>query len=406
MDAEISLCRLMEPAVMASPYGLYRKLREADPVHWDPFLHAWVVTRYADIVTVLSRLSADRTLTAEKLDHMGLAAMNPIIEVMARQMLFRDPPDHTRLRTLCAAAFSPARIAALRGHIQQIADRLIDRFIGKGGADVVEDLAAPMPAIVTAEMLGVPVSDHEKLKQWSIDFAEILGNFQHQPDRVARVAASVRDMTDYFRAAIRRQETDPHEGLVHSLVQAEVNGIRLTEEEIIANCILTMIGGQETSTNLIGSGLLTLLRHPDQMRMLLDDPSLIPSAVEELLRYESPIQHTARVAHEDISLAGKLIRRGQTVVAVLAAGNRDPERFPDPDLLDLKRGDKGHLAFGWAAHFCFGAPLARMEGQLAFSTLLRRLKNLTLASEDFVWRENLGLRGLSGLPVRFEARSN
>jgi cytochrome P450 len=385
---------------------LYRKLREADPVHWDPFLHAWVVTRYADIVTVLSRLSADRTLTAEKLDHMGLAAMNPIIEVMARQMLFRDPPDHTRLRTLCAAAFSPARIAALRGHIQQIADRLIDRFIGKGGADVVEDLAAPMPAIVTAEMLGVPVSDHEKLKQWSIDFAEILGNFQHQPDRVARVAASVRDMTDYFRAAIRRQETDPHEGLVHSLVQAEVNGIRLTEEEIIANCILTMIGGQETSTNLIGSGLLTLLRHPDQMRMLLDDPSLIPSAVEELLRYESPIQHTARVAHEDISLAGKLIRRGQTVVAVLAAGNRDPERFPNPDLLDLKRGDKGHLAFGWAAHFCFGAPLARMEGQLAFSTLLRRLKNLTLASEDFVWRENLGLRGLSGLPVRFEARSN
>jgi cytochrome P450 len=337
---------------------------------------------------------------------MGLAAMNPIIEVMARQMLFRDPPDHTRLRTLCAAAFSPARIAALRGHIQQIADRLIDRFIGKGGADVVEDLAAPMPAIVTAEMLGVPVSDHEKLKQWSIDFAEILGNFQHQPDRVARVAASVRDMTDYFRAAIRRQETDPHEGLVHSLVQAEVNGIRLTEEEIIANCILTMIGGQETSTNLIGSGLLTLLRHPDQMRMLLDDPSLIPSAVEELLRYESPIQHTARVAHEDISLAGKLIRRGQTVVAVLAAGNRDPERFPNPDLLDLKRGDKGHLAFGWAAHFCFGAPLARMEGQLAFSTLLRRLKNLTLASEDFVWRENLGLRGLSGLPVRFEARSN
>jgi pimeloyl-[acyl-carrier protein] synthase len=406
MDADISLCQLMEPAVMASPYGLYRKLREADPVHWDPFLHAWVVTRYADIVTVLSRLSADRTLTAEKLDHMGLGAMNPIVQVMARQMLFRDPPDHTRLRTLCAAAFSPARIAVLRGHIQNIADSLIDRFIGKGTADIVADLAAPMPAIVTAEMLGVPVSDHEKLKQWSIDFAEILGNFQHQPDRVARVAASVRDMTDYFRAAIRRQEIDPHEGLVLSLVQAEVNGIRLTEEEIIANCILTMIGGQETSTNLIGSGLLTLLRHPDQMRMLQDDPSLIPSSVEELLRYESPIQHTARVAHEDFSLAGKLIRRGQSVVAVLAAGNRDPERFPNPDVLDVKRGDKAHLAFGWAAHFCFGAPLARMEGQIAFSTLLRRLKNLVLASEDFVWRENLGLRGLSGLPVRFEARSN
>ncbi len=388
---------------MAFPYHLYRELRETDPVHWDPFLHSWIVTRYADIVTVLSRLSADRTLTAKRLEDMGLAAMNPIIQVMAQQMLFRDPPYHTRLRTLCAAAFTPARVAVLRGHIQDIADSLINRFISRGTVDIVADVAAPMPAIVTAEMLGVPVSDHEKLKQWSIDFAEILGNFLHDPDRVARVAASVRDMTEYFRGAIRQQETDPHEGLVLSLVQAEVDGVRLTEEEIIANCILTMIGGQETATNLIGSGLLTLLRHPEQMRMLQQDPSLIPSAVEELLRFESPIQHTARVTQEDFALGGKLIRRGQTVVAVLAAGNRDPERFPNPDVLDLKRGDKGHLAFGWAAHFCFGAPLARMEGQIAFGTLLRRLKNLELASEDFVWRENLGLRGLSALPVRFDA---
>lgn len=405
MSADISLCQLTEPDIMASPYRFYRELREADPVHWDPFLHAWAVTRYVDIVTVLTRFSADRTLTAEQLDGMGLGGMKPIVEVMARQMLFRDPPAHTRLRNLCAAAFTPARVAVLRAHIQDIANGLIDKFIGRGTADIVADLAAPMPAIVTAEMLGVPVSDHEKLKQWSIDFAEILGNFQHQPDRVARVAASVRDMTDYFRAVIRQQETDPHEGLVNSLVQAQVDGNRLTEEEIIANSILTMIGGQETSTNLISSGLLTLLRHPDQMRMLLDDPSLITLAVEELLRYESPIQHTARVAHEDFMLGGKLIRRGQSVVAVLAAGNRDPERFPNPDLLDVKRGDKGHLAFGWAAHFCFGAPLARIEGQIAFSTILRRLKNLELASQDFVWRENFGLRGLSSLPVRFEARN-
>ncbi len=403
MDADISLCRLMEPDIMASPYRLYRELRETDPVHWDPFLHSWIVTRYADIITVLSKLSADRTLTAQRLQDMGLAALSPIIQVMAKQMLFRDPPYHTRLRTLCAAAFTPARVAVLRGHIQNIADGLIGGFIGRGTADVVADLAAPMPAIVTAEMLGVPVSDHDKLKQWSIDFAEILGNFLHDPDRVARVAASVRDMTEYFRAAIHRQETDPREGLVLSLVRAEVDGARLTEEEIIANCILTMIGGQETTTNLIGSGLLTLLRHPGEMRMLLDDPSLIPLAVEELLRFESPIQHTARVAQDDFTLGGKLIRRGQTVVAVLAAGNRDPERFPNPDVLDLKRGDKGHLAFGWAAHFCFGAPLARLEGQIAFGALLGRLKNLELASEDFEWRENLGLRGLSALPVRFDA---
>jgi cytochrome P450 len=383
MNADISLCQLTEPEVMASPYQFYRELREADPVHWDPFLHAWIITRYADIVTVLTRFSADRTLTPEQLDGMGLGALKPIMEVVALQMLFRDPPAHTRLRNLCAAAFTPARVAVLRGHIQDIAEGLIDRFIGQGSADIVDDFAAPMPAIVTAEMLGVPVSDYEKLKQWSIDFAEILGNFQHPPDRVARVAASVRDMTEYFRAAIRQQETDPTEGLVNSMVRAQVDGVRLTEDEMVANLILTMIGGQETSTNLISSALLTLLRHPEQMQLLLDDPSLVPMASEELLRYESPIQHTARVAHEDFLLGGKMIRRGQSVVAVLAAGNRDPERFPNPDVLDVKRGDKGHLAF-------------------ALGALLRRLKNLELATEDFVWHENFGLRGLSGLPVRFD----
>jgi hypothetical protein len=392
----------MEPDVMAAPYHLYRQLREADPVHWDAFLHTWVVTRYSDIVIVLSRLSAERAPTADRLEEMGLRDLNPIIEVMSRQMLFRDPPIHTRLRNLCAAAFTPARVTLLRAHIQDIADGLIDRFIDKGSADIVADLAAPMPAIVTAEMLGVPVSDHQKLKQWSIDFAEILGNFLHQPDRVARVAASVRDMIAYFRAAIREQEFHPREGLVCSLVQAQVDGSRLTEEEIIANCILTMIGGQETATNLIGSGLLTLLQHPEQLRLLQNDPSLLPSAVEELLRYESPIQHTARVAQQDFLLGGKLIHRGQSVLAVLAAGNRDPERFPNPDVLDLKRGDRGHLAFGWSSHFCFGAPLARIEGQIAFSTLFRRLKNIALASEEFVWRENLGLRGLNALPVTFD----
>jgi pimeloyl-[acyl-carrier protein] synthase len=402
MDTEISLCQLTEPEIMASPYRFYRDLREADPVHWDPFLHAWIITRYADIVTVLTRFSADRTLTPEQLDGMGLGALKPIMEVVARQMLFRDPPAHTRLRNLCAAAFTPARVAVLRGHIQDIADGLIDRFIGQGSADIVDDFAAPMPAIVTAEMLGVPVSDYEKLKQWSIDFAEILGNFQHPPDRVARVAASVHDMTEYFRAAIRQQETDPTEGLVNSMVRAQVDGVRLTEEEMVANLILTMIGGQETSTNLISSALLTLLRHPAQLRMLLDDPSLVPMASEELLRYESPIQHTARVAHEDFLLGGKIIRRGQSVVAVLAAGNRDPERFPNPDVLDVKRGDKGHLAFGWAAHFCFGAPLARIEVPIALGALLRRLKNLELATEELVWHENFGLRGLSALLVRFD----
>jgi cytochrome P450 len=211
-------------------------------------------------------------------------------------------------------------------------------------------------------------------------------------------------MTMYFRAAIREMKTHPREGLIHSLMIAEVNGERLTEEEVIANAIVTMVGGQETTTNLIGNGLLSLLRHPEEMRRLREDPSLIQPAVEELLRYESPSQHTARLAPTDLMMGGKEIKARQAVIAVMAAGNRDPERFPDPDRLDLGRQDNRHLAFGWAAHFCFGAPLARMEGQIAFATLLRRLPELALEDgAELVWRENLGLRGLKALNLRFGA---
>jgi hypothetical protein len=208
-------------------------------------------------------------------------------------------------------------------------------------------------------------------------------------------------MTLYFRDAIRREEKHPTEGLIHSLLTAELDGGRLTEEEVIANCIVTMVGGQETTTNLIGNGILTLLRRPDALRQLRGDSSLIPSAVEELLRFESPSQHTGRLAPDDLEMGGRLIRKRQAVMAVMAAANRDPERFPDPDRLDLARQDNRHVAFGWAAHFCFGAPLARMEGQIAFETLLRRLPNLALQPGPVVWRHNLGLRGLTALPVVF-----
>jgi pimeloyl-[acyl-carrier protein] synthase len=408
-DTDLSLCHLLDPEVLANPYPLYRRLREQDPVHWDPFLHAWVVTRYPDVITVLHRFQADRTPTPEQLTAMGCAELNPIAQVMVKQMLFMDGAAHTRLRSLASVAFSTRRVEALREHIQAIADRLIDGFAARGCFDVVEDFAEPLPAIVTAELLGVPASDYPQLKDWSATFAEMLGNFQHNPDRAPRVLRAVEEMTLYFRAAIREMERNPREGLIHSLMTAEVNGERLSEEEVIANSIVTMVGGQETTTNLIGNGLLTLLRNPDEMRRLRrdclsDNPSLIQPAVEELLRYESPSQHTARLAPADTILGGKEIKKRQAVIAVMAAGNRDPERFPDPDTLDLGRQDNRHLAFGWAAHFCFGAPLARMEGQIAFATLLRRLPELTLAEGNpLVWRENLGLRGLKQLPVHFGA---
>jgi cytochrome P450 len=397
----LSLYHLLDPDVLADPYPLYRRLRTESPVHWDPYLHAWVVTRYADVVTVLHRFSAARTPTPEQLDAIGLSSLAPVAALMVRQMLFLDAPAHTRIRSLAAQAFTPRRVAELRRHIQEIADTLLDAVVARGRMDVIQDLAAPLPAIVTAEMLGVPTADHPQLKAWSADFAEMLGNFQHNPDRAARVLRSTEDMLDYFRAAVREQRTRPRPGLVSAMLQADIDGDRFTEDEVIANCIITMIGGQETTTNLIGNGVLALLRHPDELERLRREPALIGSAIEELLRYESPSQHTARLAPEDTVLGGQQIRRRQAVIAVMAAGNRDPERFPDPDRLDLARPDNRHLAFGWAAHFCFGAPLARLEGQIAVSTLLRRLAALRLETSALTWRTNLGLRGLTGLPITF-----
>jgi pimeloyl-[acyl-carrier protein] synthase len=400
-DQTLSLYQLLDPEVLANPYPLYHRLRNEDPVHWDPFLHAWVVTRYEDVLTVLHKFSAERTPTPEKLQEMGLSAMGPIAKVMVQQMLFMDPPAHTRIRGLAAHAFTPARVEILRGQIQRIVNDLIDAVESKNGMDVIGELAEPLPAIVTAGMLGVPASDWRQLKTWSADFAEMLGNFQHNPERVEHMLRTVQNLVDYFRDAIRQQIEQPREGLIHSLLTAEIDGDKLTHEEIIANTIVTMVGGQETTTNLIGSGLLSLLRNPIQLEMLRSDFSLIPSAVEELLRYESPSQHTARLAPEDTEMGGKRIAKRQAVVAVMAAGNRDPERFPDPDQLDITRKDNRHLAFGWAAHFCFGAPLARLEGQIAFETMLRRLPKLFLEPKPLKWRHNLGLRGLVSLPVSF-----
>ncbi len=400
-DRSLSLYHLFEPDVLADPYPLYRRLRTEDPVHWDAFLHTWVVTRYRDVVTVLHDFSARRTPTEDQLASLGLGQLSPVAQLMVKQMLFLDPPSHTRIRNLATQAFAPHRVRALRPHIQEIAENLLDAVKSRGAMDVVADFAAPLPAIVTAEMLGMPVEDHVQLKTWSADFAEILGNFQHNPGRAARVVAAVEGMTAYFRSAIARLKAQPREGLVHCLMTAEVDGDRFSEDEIIANTIITMVGGQETTTNLIGNGLLTLLRHPEAMQSLRSDPALLPSAVEELLRYEAPSQHTARLAGEDVILDGKLIRKQQAVIAVMGAANRDPERFPDPDRLNLAREDNRHLSFGWAAHFCFGAALARIEGQIAFETILRRMPDLAMKPAPLVWRCNLGLRGLEALPVTF-----
>lgn len=397
----LSLYHLLDPEVLANPYPLYHRLRTEDPVHWDPFLHAWVVTRYAEVVRVFQRFSAERTPTPEQLRLLGMEELAPLAKVMVRQMLFLDPPDHTRVRSLASKAFTPARVAVLRSHIQEITASLLDAVQAAGEMDVLAALAYPLPAIVTAEMLGVPTSDWRQLIVWSADFAQVLGNFQHNPDYAQRALRSLNEMVAYFQAAVREQRAHPREGLISAFLNAEIDGDRLNEEEVIANTIVTMVGGQETTTNLIGNGILTLLRHPDQLEKLRADLSLIPAAVEELLRYESPSQHTARLAPCDLELGNRHIRQRQAVIAVMGAANRDPERFADPDQLDICRQDNRHVAFAWASHFCFGAPLARIEGQVALEAVLRRMPDLRLKPEPIVWRENLGLRGLKALEVTF-----
>ena len=400
-DPTLSLYHLLEPEVRANPYPLYHRLLTEDPVYWDRFLHAWVVTRYMDVVNVLQHFSASRTPAPEQLTALGLSALTPLAEVLVRQMLFLDPPAHSRIRGLASKAFTPRRVEALRSHIQDITDRLVDAVRAEGHMDVIADLAYPLPAIVTAEMLGVPTADWRQLIAWSADFAEALGNFQHNPDHAPRVLQSLEEMCAYFRNAIQQHRLYPRDDLIGALMTVEQDGDCLTEEEVIANSIMLMTGGQETTTNLIGNGLLTLLSRPEQLERLRGSISLLPSAIEEMLRYESPIQYTSRLAPNDLQMGGKTIRRRQAVLAVMGAANRDPGRFPEPDRFDICRQDNRHLAFAWAAHFCFGAPLARIEGQVAFETVLRRLPNLKLAPEPVNWRENLAFRGLTTLKVTF-----
>lgn len=401
-NESLSLLRLSNPAVLAAPHLLYRTLREYDPVHWDPYMHAWVVTSYPEVVTVLMNYSADRTPAPAYLDRLGLSFMKPFSEVMLQQMLFMDGAMHTRLRRICSAAFTPRRVEELRTVIESTADELIDAVIASGRMDMIADFADPFPAIVTAKLLGVPVEDHRQLGAWVLDLAEVLGNFQHHPDRVAQIVQSLGDLKSYVATRMQEQRRCPTGGLIHSLMTAEVDGHRLSEDEVIANTIITLIGGRETTTNLIASGFLTLLRDPESLEQLRGRPEIIGSAVEELLRFESPVQHTARIAPADTQLGGKTIQKGSRVVAVLAAANRDPNRFPDPDRLDLLRSDNRHLAFGWAAHFCFGAPLARMEGQIAFNKLLHRLSRPELLDNRWDWRGNAGLRGLTMLNISFD----
>jgi hypothetical protein len=402
-EAEYSLFQLLKPEVLADPYPLYRKIRESEPVRWDPFMHSWVVTSYAEVVTVLSKYNAARTPTPEQLEAMGLSVLGPYAEMMLKQMLFMDAPAHTRLRSMCAVAFTPRRIELLRKACEKIAHDLINRVAGRGRMDLIADFASAFPVAVLAALMGVPASDGKRLKKWSSDFSELLGNFEHNPDRIRDLINSLRQMREYISNQVAEQRSAPRGGVISTLLFTELDGARLTDEEVVANSILMIAGGLEETTNLIGNGMFSLLQQPDELAVLREHPEIIQSAVEELLRFESPTQHTGRIAPEDVVLGGKTIRKGAALTAVVAAANRDPVRFSHPDRLDLRRADNRHVAFGWASHYCLGAPLSRLGGQVAFTVLLQRLPELALMTTRPQWRGMAAMRGILSLEVKFDA---
>lgn len=395
------------PERRANPYPLYHQMREEAPVHWSESQQAWLCTRYADCVDVLRdpRSSSDQdnaeAVQAERARMQdaagGTGSMFAAMDV--RPMLFSDPPSHTRLRSLVNKAFTPRRVEALRPHIQEIVDRLLDGVEERGELDVTADLAFPLPVIVIAEMLGVPLDEQDQLKTWSRDLARTIDPIV-SVETAQQAAMSGLAFINYLNGLIDERRRDLQDDLLSALIAVEEEGEHLSHEELLINTILLFIAGHETTQNLIGNSVLALLRNPGELERLRSDPSLAKNAIEESLRYDGPVQLTARHFKDDIEVGGQPIAKGQTAILLLAAADRDPAQFADPDRFDITReGANRHIAFGNGIHFCLGAPLARVEAQIAVSTLVSRYPDLALLEADPPYSDTFTLRGVSRLPV-------
>jgi cytochrome P450 len=395
------------PQEIADPFPTFARLRAADPLHWSNVLGGWVLTRYRDVRAALfdRRLSADRiTPFRDHLAPQQQAAMRDALATLGLWAVFNDPPEHTRRRGLLNKAFTPRAVAALRPTVEAIVGRLVDAVAAREHFDLIADFAYPLPATVIAGMIGVPASDLERFKRWSDDIAAFVGSALATPDKRQRAERGMRDMTDYFRTMVADHRAHPRDDILGGLIAAEDEGKRLSEEEIVASSILLLFAGHETTTNLIGNGLLALLRHPAELALLRERPALIGSAVEEMLRYDGPTQAMTRIALEDVvfsDAAGepRTVRRGDRLFLLLNAANRDPEIFAEPERFRVARDDNRHLAFGYGPHFCLGAPLARLEAAIGVAALIDRLPRLALAEPNPVWSDSFALRGVSRLQV-------
>ena len=386
--------------VARDPYPFYERLRTRDPVHRSRLMDMWVFSRHADVDAVLRdfrRFSSDQRKRDPARQRRSALAQIPDPTI-----LFLDPPDHTRLRTLVNKAFTPKAVADLEPRIRRMTRTLLDAAADPNRFDLMETLANPLPVMVIAEMLGVPLEDRAQFREWSNQRARILEPMIGERERRIANEAS-KSLDEYFLSIIKLRRIVPRDDIISALVHVEEEGDRLTEREMLGMLRLLLVAGNETTTNLIGNGMLALLRHPEQLQALRDDPSRIPGAVEELLRYDSPVQGTVRLVLEDCEVNGVPLQRDDNVLLLIGSANRDPAAFDHPDQLDVGRRDNNHVAFGRGIHFCLGAPLARLEGRVAIEVLLERYPSLRLESDRPAFRSSIVLRGLERLPVRAAA---
>jgi cytochrome P450 len=404
---------LCAPDVLADPYPLYHAIRRASPV-WRGPQGQWVLTRYADVAAALHdpRLAAGVIDPghAREFPEALRASVAAMIRPLKSFMVAQDPPDHTRLRGLVNKALTPHAVAAMRPTIQARVDSLLGAIVsradpatGQGQSDIIHDFAYQLPVTVVSLLLGLPEGDHDRFREWAYDLSVLWGptTVPDIADRVHRCEASVAALTTFFQDLIAQRRTRPGEDLISGMLRAAEHGTALSDEELMWNCVLMLLAGHETVTDLIGNGLLALIRFPDQWAKLRADPALVPNAVEELLRYDPPFQWMQREAREGLEIAGVRIAPGEHLWLMLGAANRDPEAFPDPDRLDVTRAQAHQIAFGLGIHFCPGAPLARVEGHIAFDGLVRRFREFRLATDRLEWLPKIPNRGLMALPVTF-----
>ena len=393
-----------DPAVVADPFPLYSRLRDEDPAHWSPSLKAWVLTRYEDVRRVCldtAGMSSDRLRPFfAALPGAEAAQVAQLMRYLTLWMVFRDPPEHTRLRRLAAKVFNARSIHALRGEVETISRWLLDALQERDEFDLIAEFAGPLPALVIMHMLGVPRGELPRVKRLSDEMALFIGSARDARDKYARAEAATAEMAGLFRDLVTMRRARPSRDLLTELVQVEDQGERLSDDELVATCVLLLFAGHETTTHHIANGLRALLAFPDQLALLRERPDLAASAIEELLRYDGPIGAQVRIVQHPQTMHGKAFARGERVFLLMNAANRDPRAYEAADRLHLQRRGVPHLTFGFGAHICLGFPLARLEGQIALPALLERWRTIELAEPRLEWIDSMVLRGMKAMPLR------